>query len=109
MKRSKVRRFRGAFSASAGTALRNSLEVELNGCMLRGMRGGDRLKWLWALLLIVLAFIVACVLLVRREVSNVMHPALDTLAAVPLSERWAHPALLQIRALGVKSVPDLRR
>jgi HEAT repeat protein len=41
--------------------------------------------------------------------SNVMHSALDTLAQIQFGDRWSHPELLKIRALGGKAVPDLRR
>lgn len=45
----------------------------------------------------------------QRNVVNVMHPALDELSAVSLSERWSHPQMLKIRALGEDAVPSLRR
>src|SRR4029078_860585 len=38
-----------------------------------------------------------------------MHSALDALAKVPLSERWSHPQMLEIRTLGPRALPDLRR
>lgn len=38
-----------------------------------------------------------------------MHPALDKLAAISLSERWSHPEMLKIRELGDKAIRPLRR
>jgi hypothetical protein len=73
------------------------------------MKGWLRSKWLWMFVSIVCAIVLAGVLFVRRDVINVMHPALDTLSSIPLRERWSHPALLNIRALGSKAVPNLRR
>ena len=48
-------------------------------------------------------------LYLRRSVVNVMHPALDKLSAVDFGQRWSHPEMLRIRALGTKAVPSLRR
>ena len=74
----------------------------------RTMKGCLRIWWLW--LVLVIAIIgVAGVVLVNRDVNNVMHPALDKLSAIPHSERWSNPELLKIRGLGVKAAPDLRR
>lgn len=68
-----------------------------------------RSKWIWGVALIVSTVLIAGTLVVRRDVVNVMHPALDTLSGIPLSERWSHPAMLRIRELGTQAVPDLRR
>ena len=38
-----------------------------------------------------------------------MHPALDKLASIQLSERWSHPEMLKIRSLGKEAVPPLRQ
>ena len=45
----------------------------------------------------------------QHSVVNVMHPALDELSAVSIAERWSHPQMLKIRALGEAAVPSLRR
>lgn len=37
-----------------------------------------------------------------------MYPALDKLASIPLSDRWAHPEMVKIRQLGAKAIPPLR-
>ena len=48
-------------------------------------------------------------LFLRLSTSNVMHPALDQLAAVKLEDRWSHPQMLKIRELGPKAISPLRR
>jgi HEAT repeat protein len=65
-------------------------------------------RWLWLALLVVFLAL-AALLFVDRSVNNVMHPALDKLAALQLSERWSNPELLKIRELGPKAIPPLRR
>src|SRR2546422_11103200 len=67
-----------------------------------------RSRWLWLALLLAMLPVGGMVFL-RQSVVNVMHPALDTLSAISLSERWSHPELLKIRALGTKAVPSLRQ
>ena len=47
-------------------------------------------------------------LFLHKSTDNVMHPALDRLAAIPLSERWSHPEMLKIRNLGKEAIPALR-
>lgn len=72
------------------------------------MKRWFRSRWLWlALLLAIIP--VGAVLWLRQSTVNVMHPALDELSKVKLSERWSHPQMLKIRELGVKAVPSLRR
>src|SRR5580765_4240240 len=61
----------------------------------------------WWMALLLLPF--GAVLIVDRSTVNVMHPTLDQLSAVNISERWSHPQMLKIRELGVKAVPSLRR
>lgn len=63
--------------------------------------------WLWLLLGLFL-LLLGEIIFVQRSESNVMHPALDKLAALKLSERWSHPEMIKIRALGTKAVPPLR-
>lgn len=72
------------------------------------MKPWFRSRWLWvALLLAMLPF--AGMIFLRHDTVNVMHPALDKLSAVTISERWSHPEMLNIRELGVKALPPLRR
>src|SRR6266853_1614318 len=72
------------------------------------MKRWVRSWWFW--LALVLAMLpVGGMVYLQHSVVNVMHPALDTLSAVGLSERWSHPAMLKIRELGPKAVPPLRR
>ena len=72
------------------------------------MKPSFRSPWLWAALLLT-AILVGGVFFLRRTVSNVMHPALDTLAAVDFGSRWSHPEMLKIRGLGSEVIPSLRR
>ncbi len=65
-------------------------------------------RW-WMLALLFALALVGSVLYLQHSVTNVIHPALDELSAVSLSERWSHPQMLRIRALGVEAVPSLRR
>ncbi|HVV71073.1 MAG TPA: HEAT repeat domain-containing protein [Verrucomicrobiae bacterium] len=68
-----------------------------------------RFRWLW-IGLIAIAAVLACIgLFLRYETVNEMHPALDQLASVSLSERWSHPAMVRIRQLGPAVVPPLCR
>jgi len=67
-----------------------------------------RTRWFWSAL-IPLTVLIAGVLFLRHDVTNVMHPSLDKLAAVSLEQRWSHPEMLKIRELGDKAVPPLRR
>jgi HEAT repeat protein len=53
--------------------------------------------------------LVASLFFVQHSAVNVMHPALDELAAVKHAERRSHPQMLKIRALGAAAVPELRR
>ena len=71
------------------------------------MKRRFRSRWFWVALLLAM-MPVGGILLLRQSVVNVMHPALDTLSAINLSERWSHPELLRIRAFGKKAVPSLR-
>jgi len=71
-------------------------------------KGRLRLRW-WMVTLFVAAALPLLLLFLQRNVVNVMHPALDDLSAVSLSERWSHPQMLKIRALGEEAVPSLRR
>lgn len=64
--------------------------------------------WFWLAVVLLIMFLAGAYSL-RRDATNVMHPALDKLAAISLSERWSHPEMLKIRALGAKAVPPLRR
>src|SRR5882672_3828995 len=69
------------------------------------MKRWFRSRWWLALLLVP----VGVVLFLQQSTVNVMHPALDALSTVNLSERWSHPQMLKIRELGIKAVPSLRR
>jgi HEAT repeat protein len=72
------------------------------------MKQWFRSRWLWlALFLTILPL--GGLLFLQQDTVNVMHPALDKLSAVPISERWSHPEMLNIRELGVKALPPLRR
>ena len=53
--------------------------------------------------------LVGALFLLRQSTTNVMHPALDQLSAIPFAERWSHPQMLKTRELGAKAVPSLRR
>jgi HEAT repeat protein len=66
-------------------------------------------RWLWLTLLMIFLAVAALFLFVDRSVNNVMHPALDKLAVLQISERWSSPELLKIRQLGPKAIPPLRR
>lgn len=48
-------------------------------------------------------------LFLRYQTTNEMYPALDKLAAIPLSARWSRPEMVQIRQLGSAAIPPLRR
>jgi HEAT repeat protein len=67
-----------------------------------------RSRWLWLALLVVI-LPVCGLLYLRNSVTNVMHPALDTLSNVNLADRWSHPEMLRIRKLGPKAIPPLRQ
>lgn len=67
-----------------------------------------RFRW-WMLALFIALALVGSLLFVQHSVVNVMHPALDQLSAVSFGERWSHPQMLKIRALGADAVPSLRR
>src|SRR5258706_755190 len=71
------------------------------------MKNWLRSHWLWLALLPVGALIGAFLFL-QHSVVNVMHPALDKLASIPLSQRWSHPEMLKIRSLGKDAIPPLR-
>jgi hypothetical protein len=72
------------------------------------MRRWFQSRRLWLALLIVLIPIGALVLLQQSTV-NPLHPALDKLAAVSISERWSHPEMIKIRQRGKDAVPSLRQ
>src|SRR6266404_6266897 len=72
------------------------------------MKRWFRSRWIWMALLFAI-IPVGGMLYLRRSVVNVMHPALDKLSAVDFGQRWSHPEMLRIRALGTKAVPSLRR
>lgn len=72
------------------------------------MKPWFRSGWPWLALLLVFVA-VGGVLYLQQSVVNVMHPALDKLSAIKLSERWSNPEMLKIRELGVKAVPSLRQ
>jgi HEAT repeat protein len=65
-------------------------------------------RWFWTVILL-LAISGGAFLVLQTGTSNVMHPALGKLSAVPLHERWSQPEMLRIRALGPKALPPLRR
>src|SRR5882724_140302 len=66
-----------------------------------------RSYWWWlALLLLIVA--AGSAFFLHQSKGNVVHPALDKLAAIGISERWSRRELLKIRELGVKAVPSLR-
>lgn len=73
------------------------------------MRIWIRSRWWWWLALLLALGPVGALLFLQQSTVNVMHPALDKLSAVTISERWSHPEMLRIRALGEKAVPHLRR
>jgi len=68
-------------------------------------------KWKSASIVIILALglIGGTILYLVRQPVNPIHPALDRLAAMELSKRWADPDLLKIRAMGEQGVEYLRR
>ena len=72
------------------------------------MKSSFRFWWFW-LVLVFLSAVIAAALFLQPGQTNVMHPALDKLAALSLSERWSDPEMLKIRALGAKAIPPLRR
>src|SRR5678815_1249042 len=64
-----------------------------------------RLFWLT---LAVIAIPCAGLFLLRQSTHNVMHPALDKLAAISFEQRWSHPEILRIRGLGKDAITPLR-
>jgi len=72
------------------------------------MKRGLRSPWLW-LPLAFIGVLLVSLLFLQHSVVNVMHPALDKLASIQLSERWSHPEMLKIRSLGKEAVPPLRQ
>src|SRR5258708_4540824 len=72
------------------------------------MRRWFRSRWLWMALLLILTLVGALIFLQQSTV-NPLHPALDKLAAVSISERWSHPEMIKIRQMGKDAVPPLRR
>jgi HEAT repeat protein len=72
------------------------------------MRRWSQSRRLWLVLLIVL-LPVGGLVLIQQSTVNPLHPALDKLAAVSLSERWSHPEMVKIRQMGKDAVPSLRR
>jgi hypothetical protein len=66
-----------------------------------------RLGW-GALLLLIIALILV-IFFIHESTANRMNAALDELSTVSIDERWSHPQMAKIRALGSKAVPDLRR
>lgn len=68
-----------------------------------------RYRWGLAAVCVFALLVVAATFSVDRSVNNVMHPALDTLASLPIGDRWSHPEFSRIRALGEDAVPPLRR
>ena len=67
-----------------------------------------RSLWLWLPLSLLGAFAITFLFL-RHSVVNGMHPDLDKLSSIPLSERWSQPGMLKIRSLGKGAVPPLRQ
>ena len=67
-----------------------------------------RSPWFWLPALLV-ALVLGIMLYLQQSMVNTMHPALDRLSKLPLSQRWSDPDMLKIRALGEKAVPELRR
>src|SRR5881396_3367218 len=72
------------------------------------MKCSFRSRWVWLTLFLVM-IPAGAILFVHQGVVNSIHPALDQLSAVGISERWSHPEMLRIRELGVKAIPSLRR
>ncbi|EEF59713.1 HEAT repeat domain-containing protein [Pedosphaera parvula] len=72
------------------------------------MKRWFRSRWLWVALVLALILFGGVVFL-QHSVDNVMHPALDKLSKLPLSQRWSDSEMLKIRELGVRAVPSLRR
>lgn len=62
----------------------------------------------WRRLALGLLLLVPFAVLLQRSTENPLHPALDRLSAVPVSERWSHPEMLKIRELGNEAIPALR-
>lgn len=56
----------------------------------------------------VLAVTVVAAILVTSRPTTDLDPAINTLAKLKIEERWAHPEMLKIRAMGAKALPDLR-
>lgn len=74
------------------------------------MKMKTRVRWMvGAFAFIAILGVGGMALFVVGQRVNPMHQALDTLSRIQLSERWSHPEMLKIRALGVEAVPDLRR
>lgn len=89
---------------SASKLLNNALALDANPQRKRWFRS----RWLWLALLLVLV-VAGGWFYLEQNVTNVMHPALDKLSAISFGERWSHPEMLKIRALGDEAVPPLRR
>src|ERR1043166_2813652 len=97
-----VRIWRVAFVGNSEDGVKIAFGAEIS------MKLSFRFRWLWLALFFGMIVGGALVFL-RQSMVNPMHPALDKLSAVKFSERWSHPEMMKIRALGVKAVPSLRR
>src|SRR5438270_7872768 len=70
------------------------------------MKRWFRSPWLW--LALVLVTILSALVFLGHNTGKVMYPALDALASIQLGDRWSHPEMLKIRALGPKAISPLR-
>jgi HEAT repeat protein len=66
-------------------------------------------SWPFWLACAFLILAIGAAVFLHQDQANLMHPALDKLASVSLEERWSHPEMLKIRAMGANAIPPLRR
>jgi hypothetical protein len=62
-----------------------------------------------AVILLAVALILAGVVVTLLRDDNRVYKSLDALSKISFGDRWEHPEMLKIRALGPKAMPDLRR
>jgi hypothetical protein len=66
-----------------------------------------RARWL-RLAAVVLLLLLGAYFYLRPTPDEVIRPALDRLAKIPLQDRWSNPKLLKIRQFGPSAIPMLR-
>jgi hypothetical protein len=66
------------------------------------------IRWSLAPLLLLL-LLLGLAFLIRNDTTNEFHSALDKLSSIELKDRWSHPEMLRIRAMGKEAVPSLQR